>query len=376
MVQVQLKQIRVKYQDKYILDKLSLEISHGILLVVLGESGCGKTTLLKVIAGIITPETGTVWFDNQNITRQPPQLRRVGYVPQAQILFPHLNVHDNITFGIHPTKKKKMENGSFVQNLAHLVQIDDLMDRFPSELSGGQKQRVALARAMAIEPNVLLLDEPLSSLDASARESMALTIRKIQQETNTTVVYVTHNLEETRLISDQIAILFDGQIKQFGSIHIIIHNPKSLQIARIMNIPNIWPILNCITNDQLTQLSTSLGNFEIKPAIPDISQVSGIRIPCNKIKICLRNQQNNMDSTYEEVGIFYMFGRILSLDPHMNTCPDINSHIPSVLHLIIEIEPPIREYVKVELSCTTENLSFKENDKVTLSFRQQDLLLI
>ena len=108
MVRVQLKQIRVKYKDQYILDNLSIEIPHGILLVVLGESGCGKTTLLKVIAGVITPETGTVWFDNQNITHQPPQLRRVGYVPQAQILFPHLNVRDNITFGINKTKKKSI----------------------------------------------------------------------------------------------------------------------------------------------------------------------------------------------------------------------------------------------------------------------------
>ncbi len=376
MVRVQLKQIRVKYKEQYILNNLSIEILHGILLVVLGESGCGKTTLLKVIAGVITPETGTVWFDNQNITHQPPQLRRVGYVPQAQILFPHLNVRDNIAFGINKMKKKKMENVLFIQNLAHLVQIEDFLDRFPSELSGGQKQRVALARAMAIEPNVLLLDEPLSSLDASARESMAFTIRKIQQETNTTIVYVTHNLEETRLISDQIAVLFNGQIQQFGSIHTILHNPKSIQIARIMNIPNIWPILHCKSNNLINQLSTPIGNFEIKREIPDITQVSGIRIPSNKIKIHLQNKEDNSLSASKEADIFHLTGRIMSLDPHMNSCPDIDAHIPSVLHLIIEIDPPVREYVKVELLCTTENLSFRENDKIDLFFQQQDLLLI
>ena len=216
MTKLELKEISMKYERKYILENLILDVNHGELLVLLGESGCGKTTLLKIIAGIIEPEKGEILMDGENITHLAPQKRKIGYVPQAQVLFPHMKIKENISFGLEAHKFDKQEIENKIKWVAELTQIEELLDRYPSEISGGQKQRVALGRAMAIEPNLLLLDEPLSSIDASGRESLALTIRRIQKETETTTLYVTHNQEEARLISDRVALMYDGKIQQIG----------------------------------------------------------------------------------------------------------------------------------------------------------------
>ena len=200
MVSVKIENLSMGYEKKLIIENFDLEIYEGELLVLLGESGCGKTSLLKILAGIIPPEEGKIFFDQEEITDLTPQKRKVGYVPQAQVLFPHMKVKQNISFGLEAHKLPKEEIEERIKWISEITQIQELLERFPSEISGGQKQRVALARALAIKPNLLLLDEPLSSIDASGRESLALTIRRIQKETGITTLYVTHNQEESRLM--------------------------------------------------------------------------------------------------------------------------------------------------------------------------------
>ncbi|MHA1612331.1 MAG: ABC transporter ATP-binding protein, partial [Promethearchaeota archaeon] len=215
MAFLEISSLRLKYQNEYILDRFNLTVQKGELLVLLGESGCGKTSLLKILLGILQPDDGIIKLEGIPILNLPPQNRKMGYVPQAQVLFHHMTVKENVNFGLEVHKEIPNPQDLYSKAI-RLTQLSTLEDRYPSELSGGQQQRVALARAIAIQPQILLLDEPLSSIDASNREELALTIRRIQQETNTTILYVTHNHEEARLIADRIAVIFDGKIQQLG----------------------------------------------------------------------------------------------------------------------------------------------------------------
>ncbi|MHA1476206.1 MAG: ABC transporter ATP-binding protein, partial [Promethearchaeota archaeon] len=231
MTYLKLQNIHMKYQNEYIINDLNLNVQRGELLILLGSSGCGKTSLLKIIAGLIHPEKGEIIIEDQDITEFSPQRREIGYVPQSQVLFPHLNIKENIAFGLRARNKENSKDAfeQKIQDVAKLAQIEDLLERFPSEISGGQKQRVALARAIVIKPKLLLLDEPLSSIDASSRESLALMIKRIQRETKTTTIYVTHNQQEARLIADRVAIMYNGIIQQSGTMINIDNNPKNFQ---------------------------------------------------------------------------------------------------------------------------------------------------
>ncbi len=285
MATIKLENIEMKYDNNYILKSFNLTINHGELLVLLGESGCGKSTLLKIIAGIIMPNQGMIKADDLDISHYPPQLRKIGYVPQAQILFPHMTVFENIAFGLKARKLSEIQINENIDNISHITQIEELLDRFPSELSGGQKQKVALARALAIKPDILLLDEPLSSIDAINRESLSLIIRQIQQTTQTTVLYVTHNQEEARLIADNIAILYDGKIQQFGNLREMISYPKNYKIARILNFPNIWPINNYTIVDNNSLFDTPLGKIKINIEKPE--NKTGFQIDSSNLKLKL-----------------------------------------------------------------------------------------
>ncbi len=276
MVNLEINDLSMRYEKKYILEDLRLNVEHGELLVLLGESGCGKTTLIKIIAGIIEPEKGKIIMEDEDITLFSPQRRKMGYVPQAQVLFPHMTVKSNISFGLKSHKKSKEEIKEKIRWVAELIQIEELLERYSSEISGGQKQRVALARAMAIEPHMLLLDEPLSSIDATGRESLALTIRRIQKETETTTIYVTHNQEEARLISDRVAVIYDGKVQQIGKVTEIDNSPKNYLIAKIMGSPNVWPIFYIKETDENTILNTTVG--EIKLPKQTNKKITGISI--------------------------------------------------------------------------------------------------
>ena len=283
MVSVKIENLSMGYEKKLIIENFDLEIYEGELLVLLGESGCGKTSLLKILAGIIPPEEGKIFFDQEEITDLTPQKRKVGYVPQAQVLFPHMKVKQNISFGLEAHKLPKEEIEERIKWISEITQIQELLERLPSEISGGQKQRVALARALAIKPNLLLLDEPLSSIDASGRESLALTIRRIQKETGITTLYVTHNQEESRLISDRVAVMYDGNIQQIGSVIEVDNNPINYLIAKIMGSSNIWSADHIDSKEGKTTVFTSIGVFKLPYSID--KKITGIRIPPSSFKI-------------------------------------------------------------------------------------------
>ena len=197
------------------LDRLSLEIASGELTALLGPSGCGKTTTMKMIAGLLTPTAGDVTFDGRSVLKDKPENRGVVMVFQNYLLFPYMSVAANIGFGLKMRKTDKAEIDRRVAEMLDLVKLPDLGSRRPSELSGGQQQRVALARALIVQPNVLLLDEPLSNLDAHLRFEMRDLIRKLQQDMGITTIFVTHDQEEAVVLADKVALILDGRLKQY-----------------------------------------------------------------------------------------------------------------------------------------------------------------
>lgn len=239
----ELRHIDVSYDKKnLILEDLNLDIYEGELLSLLGPSGCGKTTTLRVIAGLIEASAGTFMLDSKDMTNVPVHMRDFGIVFQSYALFPHLTVFDNIAFGL---KLRKGNSATIEKQVAKMVEIcgiNGLEGRFPKQLSGGQRQRVALARALVIEPKLLLLDEPLSNLDAQLRLQMRSSIKRIQQELGITTVFVTHDQEECFSISDRVAIMQKGKIEQCDSPEKIYSNPATEMIARFVGFKNLFSL--------------------------------------------------------------------------------------------------------------------------------------
>lgn len=243
MIKGQLKNINVSYNKKdLVLKDLNLDIQEGELLSLLGPSGCGKSTTLRTIAGFIDVMDGEFLLDGDNFTNKAIHDRDFGIVFQSYALFPHLSVFDNVAFGL---KLRKLDKASIKQKVDEMLRICDLTGfetRFPKNLSGGQRQRVALARALVIEPKLLLLDEPLSNLDAQLRIQMRNEIKRIQRELNITTIFVTHDQEECFAISDRVAIMKDGQIEQLGTPEEIYSHPKTEYVARFVGFDNFIPV--------------------------------------------------------------------------------------------------------------------------------------
>lgn len=224
-----------------ILKDLDLDIYEGELLSLLGPSGCGKTTTLRVIAGLMPATGGTFTLDGKDMTNVKVHDRGFGVVFQSYALFPHLSVYDNIAFGLKMKKLSKSEIDKEVHHMADICGIEEYLDRFPKQLSGGQRQRVALARALVIKPKLLLLDEPLSNLDAQLRIQMRSSIKRIQQELGITTVFVTHDQEECFSVSDRVAIMDKGKIVQCDTPEAIYHKPVNEMIARFVGFRNFYP---------------------------------------------------------------------------------------------------------------------------------------
>ena len=227
-----------KYGDFTAVNGISLNIEQGEFFTLLGPSGCGKTTLLRMIAGFNTVDGGEICFDEQVINNLPAHKRDIGMVFQNYAIFPHLNVADNVAYGLKARKVPKEQITPRVDEALRMVQIDQLKARQPNELSGGQQQRVALARAFVIEPGVLLMDEPLSNLDAKLRVQMRTTIKKLQRRLGITTVYVTHDQEEALAISDRIAVMNQGNIMQIGKPEEIYRKPANPFVANFIGVSN------------------------------------------------------------------------------------------------------------------------------------------
>ena len=227
-----------KYGENVIIPDLNLQIKDGEFFTLLGPSGCGKTTLLRMIAGFNTIEGGDFYFDDNIINDLDPSKRNIGMVFQNYAIFPHLTVRANVEFGLNNRDFNKKDIGPMADKFLKLMQIFEYKDRMPENLSGGQQQRVALARALVIAPDVLLMDEPLSNLDAKLRLEMRQAIRDIQKEVGITTVYVTHDQEEAMAISDRIAVMELGKIQQIGTPQSIYHRPVNEFVASFIGRTN------------------------------------------------------------------------------------------------------------------------------------------
>ena len=236
---ISLKDIAVSYDGEPVLSGFNLEIRDGEFITLLGPSGCGKTTVLRTIGGFIKPDAGEVFFSGKNITALPPHKREVNTIFQKYALFPHLNVYDNIAFGMRLKGKSERQVKDTVHEMLGMVNLSGYAHRGVSQLSGGQQQRVAMARALANEPKVLLLDEPLSALDLKLRKDMQVELKKIQQQTGITFVFVTHDQEEALSMSDRVVVMDGGVIQQTGSPTDIYNEPENAFVADFIGESNI-----------------------------------------------------------------------------------------------------------------------------------------
>ena len=236
---ISLKDITVSYDGEQVLKGFCLDIRDGEFLTLLGPSGCGKTTVLRTIGGFIRPDAGEVFFNGGNITALPPHKREVNTIFQKYALFPHLNVYDNIAFGMRLKGKSEREVKDTVHRMLSMVNLSGYAHRGIGQLSGGQQQRVAMARALANEPKVLLLDEPLSALDLKLRKDMQVELKKLQQQTGITFVFVTHDQEEALSMSDRVVVMDGGDIQQIGTPTDIYNEPKNAFVADFIGESNI-----------------------------------------------------------------------------------------------------------------------------------------
>ncbi len=239
MSKITIKDAKKQYGNITVIEGLNLEIQDGKLFTLLGPSGCGKTTLLRMIAGFNSIEGGDFFFNEKRINDMEPSKRNIGMVFQNYAIFPHLTVEKNVSYGLKNRKLPKDEIRKETQHFLKMMQIDQYADRLPENLSGGQQQRVALARALVIKPDVLLMDEPLSNLDAKLRMEMRQAIRHIQKEIGITTVYVTHDQEEAMSISDTIAVMNAGKIQHIGSPKEIYQRPANVFVATFIGRTNI-----------------------------------------------------------------------------------------------------------------------------------------
>ncbi|MFB3884605.1 MAG: ABC transporter ATP-binding protein [Thermodesulfobacteriota bacterium] len=238
MPPLHLERIVKKYGKVKAVDDLSLGVEDGELLTLLGPSGCGKTTVLRCVSGFVKPDSGEIYLGDRKITEIPPQKRGIGLVFQNYALWPHLTVFQNLAFGLKIRKLSRNEIRKKVERALSLVQLEGFEERYPRQLSGGQQQRVALSRALVLEPEILLLDEPLSNLDALLREQMRFEIAQIHKQAGITTIYVTHDQTEAMVISDRIAVLEKGRIMQLGTPLEIYSKPANRFVAGFMGTTN------------------------------------------------------------------------------------------------------------------------------------------
>ncbi len=268
---IELKNIVKRFGQNTVVNHVDLTIGDGEFFTLLGPSGCGKTTLLRMIAGFNDPDEGDILFGGESILHLPAHKRDTGMVFQNYALFPHLSVEENVAYGLRARGIKGQEVKDRVKDILEAVQLGDMASRYPRQLSGGQQQRVALARALVIRPRVLLMDEPLSNLDAKLRVSMREEIRRIQQNLGITTVYVTHDQEEAMAVSDRIAIFYAGHLQQVASPAAIYFTPANRFTAEFMGSCNILET-QCVAFDAASETARAVSGgveftFRAKDAV-------------------------------------------------------------------------------------------------------------
>lgn len=289
---IRLENISFKYGDSPVIENFNLEIEEGSFTTLLGSSGCGKTTLLRLLAGFLEPDSGTIYLNDEIQNGILPDKRKIGMVFQNYALFPHMTVEQNLLYGLKLKKSDKAEKAKFgeiVHRTATVLGIEDLLNRYPHELSGGQQQRVALGRSLVLEPKVLLMDEPLSSLDANLRGKVREELKDIQKKLGITTIYVTHDQEEAFFLSDKIAVLNNGKVLQYGTGKELYFNPADEFVAEFVGHANfitennkkfvVRPEWIDLTPDQKGDLS---GKIQSADFLGDITRFK-VEIPAENI---------------------------------------------------------------------------------------------
>ena len=289
---IELIDISKDYNGDVALDHVNLYINDGEFLTLLGPSGCGKTTLLRCIAGFITPSSGMIKMNGIDIAKVPPHKREINTVFQKYALFPHLNVHDNIAFGLKIKKTPKPVIEEKVEKMLKLVNLEGYGKRWIDQLSGGQQQRVAIARALVNEPKVLLLDEPLGALDLKLRQEMQVELKRMQRQLGITFIYVTHDQEEALTMSDTIVVMKDGVIQQIGTPIDIYNEPKNAYVADFIGESNI--VAGTMKKDCEVVLSSGITFKCVDPLFPEFTE--GI---ANLVDVVIRPEDFYVDEEAE-----------------------------------------------------------------------------
>ncbi|WP_102226752.1 ABC transporter ATP-binding protein [Acidimangrovimonas sediminis] len=270
MARLEIRDVNKSYGPQHVLRDAGLTFAEGELVTLLGPSGCGKTTLLRIIAGLETADSGAVMLDGADISAMAPNRRNMGMVFQAYSLFPNMTAAENVAFGLKVRRTEGRRRAARVDDLMELVGLGAFRHKYPHQLSGGQQQRVALARALAISPSLLLLDEPLSALDARVRVQLRDEIRRIQQETGVTTIFVTHDQEEALSVSDRVAVMNHGRIDQFDTPQAIYQRPATAFVAGFIGISSRL-------EGHVAEGGVVLGS-EVLPAPPDHGMTTGTQV--------------------------------------------------------------------------------------------------
>ncbi|CAN5703797.1 ABC transporter ATP-binding protein [soil metagenome] len=264
MTSVRIDQLRKNFGATVALGRIDLQIRGGELFFLLGPSGCGKSTLLRIIAGLLAPDTGCIFFDDRDVTRLGTEKRNAVMCFQSYALWPHMSVRDNIRFGLEVRKLDRAHQKVRIEEVLRLVQMEQLGDRKPNQLSGGQQQRVALARALAVRPDCLLLDEPLSNLDATLRLEMRSEIRRVCKTSGLTTIYVTHDQKEALSVADRIAVMKDGRLMQVGTPGELYHRPTSAFVASFLGGTNLLSGKVIDRNHETASIDTPAGRVIVR----------------------------------------------------------------------------------------------------------------
>jgi iron(III) transport system ATP-binding protein len=344
MATVSLRGLTRSFADTAAVDHLSLEIQDGEFVSLLGPSGCGKTTTLRLIAGFLQPDAGEIWVGERVVSSPavlvPPERRHMSMIFQSYAVWPHMTVTQNVAYGLKFKKLTKHEADLKVAKLLQLVHLDGFKDRYPAELSGGQQQRVALARALVVEPQILLMDEPLSNLDANLREEMRFEIRRLHEEFAITTVYVTHDQAEAMATSDRIAVLNHGRIVQAGRPAEIFDRPETRFVAEFIGKANL--LSGRLENGSRLQLE---GGLSLQVAAGGRPGAQGA------VWVCLRPHHIELtgDETHAqalESRGYNRFAGVIQRRVHFGESVDYTVELSSQRILLRVITPPSRLYEK------------------------------
>ncbi|MEK6734162.1 MAG: TOBE-like domain-containing protein [Pseudomonadota bacterium] len=371
-MKIDLHQVSKAYADCKALSNISLEIKEGELLALLGPSGSGKTTLLKVIAGLEIPNQGQIFIDNKNVTKLTTNERSIGFVFQHYALFKHMSVFENIAFGLkvkpRSVRLEKEEIKNKVEELLKLVQIEHLSNRYTHELSGGQMQRVALARALAVEPRILLLDEPFSALDAKLKVELRRWLRKLQKKMNITIVLVTHDQEEALDVADRIVILNQGNIEQFGTPSTVYNEPINEFVYNFLGHYNVFKAIKN-NKGKIALLSKDSKNFTKAH-----KWYNKHKIVSNLVELFKSNEEEFSSNEMEYFDVF-----VRPHDIEISKQPFKESYIEAkITHLnlagpIVKVELESNEYELIQAELSQDiynNLQLKNGDNVYTRAKQ------